>query len=94
MSNFLHRGKREKIKREKKDIKKRLKHIHKVLDELNDIVLAIDKDNKLDSVDKDNIVEVVSEYSSLLLGEYEINILLSKIEHLKNIKSSTKNATI
>ena len=74
---FLRKGKRQEVKRQKKNTKQHLKEFYKILHELEDVAIAIKKDGV--EVTEYNIIDIASEYTTRKIGKFEKNILLSKI---------------
>lgn len=85
MSSFLKRGKREQVRKDKKELKQRTKDFYKILGTLDDVAKLIDykyKDSKERVVHEDSIVELASEFTDREIGSMEKFILLGKLEQL------------
>jgi len=82
MSNYFRIGKRESIKKQKKDVKKRLKRIYQIMDELDTIAAKIFQSGK--ECTEDNIIEVASEFTDLRIEGMETMMLMGKLQNLKD----------
>lgn len=85
MSSFLKRGKREQVRKDKKELKQRTKDFYKILGTLDDVAKLIDykyKDSKERVVHEDSIVELAAEFTDREIGSMEKFILLGKLEQL------------
>jgi len=90
MSNFSRIGKREKIRKEKRMVKKHLKRMYAIMDELDE--LALDIHNAKEEWTEDNIEDIASQYSELQIAKMEKTMLLGKLTQLRDneAKDNTK----
>jgi hypothetical protein len=85
MSNFIKQGLRQQKIKDKKEVKKRIKAIHSIMEELDEVAQAIIlKDDEV--ITEDNIVEIASKYTDRPIEGYEKMILLSKLESIGKVK--------
>jgi hypothetical protein len=81
MSNFLKKGKREDVKSQKKDVKKRIKRIYQIMDELDNVAALIFM-NKEDYTEE-NIKDIAGQYTDLTIEGMETMMLLGKLQNLE-----------
>lgn len=86
MSSILRKGKRLVKKKQSFVTKQHLKHFYKKLEELNEVVLEIFKEEDVDAINKDNILEIASKYTDMVLepDSMEYKILMSKVSDYKD----------
>lgn len=84
MSNFVKQQLRKSKQKERSELKKRYKAVHKIMEELDKLAITIGvKENG--KIDDNNIEEIASKYSDIKIEGFEKLILLSKLEHMGKI---------
>lgn len=88
MSNFSKTGKREQVREGKREVKKRMKAVYKIMDELEEVATAIDLADE--EWDEDNILEIAANHTELKLDGLEKLLLLGKLQRRKDAKNHNK----
>jgi hypothetical protein len=81
MSNFFRKGARASLKKQKKEVQKRIKRIYQIMDELDEVAAKIFRTGKEWS--EENIAELAYEFTDLKIEGLETMMLLGKLENLK-----------
>jgi len=81
MSNFFKKGQRESLKKQKKDVKKRIKRIYQIMDELDVVAAKMFRTGK--EVTEENVAELAYEFTDLKIEGMESMMLQGKIHNLK-----------
>ena len=82
MSSFLNAGKRAKVRKEKKLVKKHMSAMYRILGEVTEI--AQDMHNAKEDWNEENIVEIAAKYTDIELADMEKFLLLGKLQTLKD----------
>jgi len=82
MSNFLKKGQRLQKAAEKKEVKKRIKRMYEIMNELDDVAISIIKSGE--EYTEDTIAEVASKYTDLKIDAMEKFLLLGKLQNFKD----------
>ena len=82
MGNFLRKGERQSLKKQKTDVKKRVKRIYQIMDEL-DTVAALIFMNK-EEYTEDNMKDIAEQYTDLTIDGMETMMLMGKLQNLEN----------
>ena len=89
MSSFLNKGKRLQKAKDKKEVKKRVKAMYVIMDELDTVASAIYKEHP--DVNEDTLKDIVGDFTELKMGEFEQFILLGKLTQLKEYYEKNKS---
>lgn len=76
MSNFLKQGKRKEEAGQKREVRKRMKHVYKILHEMDVVAGRMIESGII--INENNVVEEAAKYTEREIGEYEKFILLGK----------------
>ena len=87
--SFLRRGRREKIRVEKRMVKRHMKAMYSILGEVRE--LAKDIYNSKLEWNEDNIVEVASGFTDMKIADMEKFLLLGNLQMLKDEDKSNNN---
>ena len=88
MSNFSKTGKREQVRESKREVKKRMRAVYKIMDELEEVATAIDLANE--EWTEENIIEIAANHTDLKLDGLEKLLLLGKLQTRKDAKNHNK----
>jgi hypothetical protein len=88
MSNFSKTGKREQVRESKREVKKRMRAVYKIMDELEEVATAIDLANE--EWTEENIIEIAANHTELKLDGLEKLLLLGKLQRRKDAKNNDK----
>ncbi len=88
MSNFSKIGKREQVREGKREVKKRMRAVYKIMDELEEVATAIDLANE--EWTEENIIEIAANHTDLKLDGLEKLLLLGKLQRRKDAKNNDK----
>ena len=84
MSSFLKQGLRQQKQKDKKEVRKRIKAIYQIMEELDEVAQNIIlKEGEV--IDENNIEEIASRYTDRKIEGYEKMILLSKLESIGKV---------
>lgn len=82
MSSFNKVGERQKVRDEKRSVKRHMKAMYKIMDEVKLLAKEIHESDA--EWTEDNIVDVASEFSELTISDMEKFLLLGNLQLLKN----------
>ena len=85
MSSFAKQQLRKSKQDERKEVKKRIKAINVIVNELDEVAQKI-LINEEETITEDNIAEIASKYTAIKIEGFEKLILLSKLEQLGKVK--------
>lgn len=89
MSNFLKKGQRDRVREEKRMVKRHMSSMYRILDEVKE--LALDIHNAKEEWTEDNIIEIASRYTDIQIADMEKFLLLGNLQMLKDeVKSDNK----
>ena len=88
MSNFSKTGKREQVRESKREVKKRMRAVYKIMDELEEVATAIDLADE--EWTEENIIEIAANHTELKLDGLEKLLLLGKLQTRKDAKNHNK----
>lgn len=84
MSSFLKQGLRQQKQKNKREVRKRIKAIYQIMEELDEVAQNIIlKEGEV--IDENNIEEIASKYTDRKIEGYEKMILLSKLESIGKV---------
>jgi phosphate-selective porin len=78
MSNYLKKGKRAAARKNRIALKKRMKEVYKIMDEMEIVARELYK-SEID-ISEDNVKEEASKYTERTIGEFEKFMLLGKLQ--------------
>ena len=82
MSSFLKKGQRERVRAEKRMVKRHMKSMYRILGEVKE--LALDIHNAKEDWNEDNIIEIASQYTEIEIADMEKFLLLGNLQMLKD----------
>jgi hypothetical protein len=78
MSNFFRKGNREQVRKDKKEVKHRMKRMYEIFAELDRTAVCIF--NSKERWDEDNIVELAGRFTDIEISGMEKFLLLGKLQ--------------
>lgn len=89
MSNFSNVGKRKASNKDRRKVKRHMKRMYAIMDELDEVAKAI----YVSAVEwnEDNIAEVAAEHTNLIIDGMEKFLLLGKLTQVKEAHEARNN---
>lgn len=91
MSSFLKRGQREAVKAGKREVKKRIKEVYKIMEEMETLAQYLVANYEEEELTEDKIESIAQEHTERQIGDFERFLLAGKVYSYYENKRHTES---